>query len=593
MIRSQGRLAALLRHTAALEHQLRSDDSGARRRAVLRSARLAGVHEGVPLSRHELARAWPQFRRLGPDAHLFSVLLRFGEMSPGAVADLAAAPAHDATLCQTLARHLSDERSEIRRMAHFGLMHGNVRYSLASATLVAHLRSERRETREMAAELLGNGALDPPTNNPDDLLRLLDDPAPGVRALGAQWMACVARGAIEQILRATEDPSGAVQRQAGFALAQVTHPLQSSVARLAALAERGNAETRYAGISGLKAFSRLGAGIDHTLWKAVRDRVEFVSASAANGLLQSGMDFSCWLSRFLDLQKSGRPHLREAGVRLLTTVQRAWEKAETALIAALLDPEPRISARAVEALTMFRRQAITPAGRARLLAMLPRATGRIATAIASLLAETDAGDLRVQRTLVEAMKSRDRETRFTAVSALMRLGSGATFALPVMIRALDDADVNVRSHAARSLPAFRGHRRVVPALLGALRRADRRGDQAQHRFAIESLASIGDRSARVLQAMRLGLCSREGLVRCAAAKALVTLGKAPRALVDIMRPELGSEQWYLRERAVEVLGLMGRAAGRDRGRIRALTRDPDARVREAARRALQRIGSAL
>ncbi len=127
-------------------------------------------------------------------------------------------------------------------------------------------------------------------------------------------------------------------------------------------------------------------------------------------------------------------------------------------------------------------------------------------------------------TAVPEMASRlaaepDRGVRQSMVRGLGRLGDDQ--ALPVLIRALQDRDLQVCQEAALALSRFNSPA-AFEALLAALTRKENREDWQIRRFAAHALGKLGDR--RAVPALIASLRDGNDLVPPAAAEALGELG---------------------------------------------------------------------
>ena len=113
----------------------------------------------------------------------------------------------------------------------------------------------------------------------------------------------------------------------------------------------------------------------------------------------------------------------------------------------------------------------------------------------------------------------DRGTRQSMVRGLGRLGDD--HALPVLIRSLQDRDLQVCQEAALALSRFNSPA-AYDALLAALTRKETREDWQVRRFAAQALGKLGDR--RAVPALIASLRDESDLVPPAAAEALGELG---------------------------------------------------------------------
>jgi HEAT repeat protein len=176
------------------------------------------------------------------------------------------------------------------------------------------------------------------------------------------------------------------------------------------------------------------------------------------------------------------------------------------------------------------------------------------------------------------LAQRKDRVREAAMEALVAIGAPA---VPGLLRALGDAETDVRKAAAEALGKI-GDATAVPGLLHALRDAESWVRQA----AAKALVQIGDATAvpGLLHVLR----DAERWVREAAAKALVQIGDA--TAVPGLLHALRNAAWWVRQAAAAALGEIGDAAAVP-GLLAALG-DAEANVRQAAAAALGEIGDA-
>ena len=244
----------------------------------------------------------------------------------------------------------------------------------------------------------------------------------------------------------------------------------------------------------------------------------------------------------------------------------------------------------------------------------------VRTSLAEAVAHLRGGATEAAAILSRLTRDTQASVRLAAVGALKTMGPAAVEAVPALVERLADEDLGVRREAARALARVGGARfdSAVAALADALRTSKDAGlreeaahalSEAGHNAAALAalLDALNDRDARVreealhalgympathadhvLPALRTGLRDTDESVRAAAVRAAARLGvPGLSVLVEALLDSALIVRWW----ATVEIGNLGPSA---RDAVPALQRalqDEKPGVREAAARALTRLGS--
>jgi HEAT repeat protein len=217
--------------------------------------------------------------------------------------------------------------------------------------------------------------------------------------------------------------------------------------------------------------------------------------------------------------------------------------------------------------------------------------------------------------LTVALASADHQVRRLAVSALARLGTGAKKAVPALIQALRDLDASVRRQAARTLgllgPAARpaipaltealGDADVVccrlaawaliqpgPGGIAALEQALFSGDEHICREAIWALGQAGARARPAVPALAALLSPHFQAPGATEHEQVGAAAALPATAVIVIEP-YRKPRSAVRLRAIRALAQIGREVAEARLVLAAATQDRDARVRQWAAAALEKV----
>jgi HEAT repeat protein len=469
-----------------------------------------------------------------------------------------------------LMRQLDRAEWTMRRSAAVELGDHGVKAERAIAPLVEARVDPRYEVREAADEALGRIDL-AWSRHPrvGDAVPLL------VRAMSGDRPPDVTKAAIE-----TLDRLGVT---AGPALARLVREEENVFVRI--LAVRAIAKLGARGVPGVAALTEALGGDQHTLREA-----------AAQALEQIGPEAAPAAPRLVQLLDDTFAPVRRAAAEALSKLGPQAISGIPSLVRLLTDPGEGICCAAVKTLGAIGEPALLP-----LVAIVSQPG----------LREEDFGDLgRLLAGLPQSFASQHGVTagppprkpleepttpvvkaRKAAATALGALGPAATTAVPILGQTLFDRHVVVRTAAAIAL-----------GKLGAVAKP----------ALPELVKALGDEQAVVQQAVAQALtlldpCWTESEGVKAAAPGLIeklldpsdqvrkgtmmALGRLGATAVPGLVAALGHEDRIMRQRAAEALGSLGSVAHEATPTLRQALEDSHVWVRDAAKRALERIGS--
>jgi HEAT repeat protein len=200
---------------------------------------------------------------------------------------------------------------------------------------------------------------------------------------------------------------------------------------------------------------------------------------------------------------------------------------------------------------------------------------------------------RIKAALNEAADDKELHVRATAVNGLGSLAALSRIDEPRVIQALDDPISLVRSNAAAALRWNRPGKRsqdLLPALVRALSDAD----VQVRRASAGTLGDLGIEAEAALPALRASTNDPEESVRYAATDAVEAIEKAARTLREITLPgaiaELGDADPIVRALAASRLEVLGPRASEAIPALVVCLSDPEAEVRRASAVALSQLG---
>jgi HEAT repeat protein len=490
-----------------------------------------------------------------------------GDMGP------AAAEAGDALRA---ALRATDARVQLRAAEALYRVKGDAKSCVA--VLAAALKSSDTEVKREAAQVVG--VLGGTGEVSDLLTRVFADKDAHLRREAACGLAAArkASATVLKLLRTgLEDPDPGVAWWSAVALIGAGEHPAALVDDLASALHGGEAGSdKVAEVSGSgvqRGVPALAAGL-----KANPTRLRRESARA---LALVGSDARAAAPALLELLRDGDKLARRAAADALA--QLGPGEVPT-LVRGLSNPSAAVRegcARALGQMGVHARPAI-----ASLRKMLKDAEAPVRTQAALALWRLDRqADVAVP-ILNLVHKDVDNKDRWEAIEAF---GIIAVEARPpirglteVLVTALKDREARVRVAAVRALWRRTKQEKVVVPLL---REAVTERDVLVRLLAVQTLGELGA-EAKVTPLIFTALEDRDAGVRFAAVKALARGGKE---IVPQLVPALKDKRAKVRAGVARALGLMGPRAAEARRALLEAAQDKDRSVKEAARKALQRI----
>jgi HEAT repeat protein len=190
--------------------------------------------------------------------------------------------------------------------------------------------------------------------------------------------------------------------------------------------------------------------------------------------------------------------------------------------------------------------------------------------------------------LAKALKNSDAKMRSNAAYVLGGIGAEAKTALPQLVPLLKDSDANVRSDAASALGGIGAEAKTaLPQLVPLLKDSDAK----VRRKAAYALGGIGAEAKTAQPQLVPLLKDSDAKVRRSAAYALGSIGAEAKTALPQLVPLLKDSDAKVRTNAASALGSMGAEAKTALPQLVPLLKDSDAKVRSYAAYALGSIGA--
>jgi HEAT repeat protein len=490
---------------------------------------------------------------------------------------------------KALAAQLADKNALVRAHAAHALELIGPADATAIEALIKATADADASVRRMAARALHK--LHPASKEVEDALgKMLNDPDPSVRveslsaltdlgeaavptligALGSEktryWAALAlgeigekAKGASEALSTALSDPRPQVRREVLVALARIGDGGAIAVPEIVKHLADPDPAVRHAAAFTLGRMGPAAAGAIDALRKA-RDSKDHL------------METICvWALAHIEPQNQ---EVRKEAIELLTAVMHdSKSRAQAPALRGLLELEPD-PAKVVPVLVRLMEQ------------------GDLESIHEALSAAHAYGELGLP--VLIAGLSRP-EVRGRAAALIAKLGAKGGKAVPAIVAALSDKDVEVRRELLLALAL------IGPDSAAALPELAKLLSDAEPRvaaLAAYAMGSIGEKAASHASQFRKNMESEDPVVRVASAWALVHVTAKPESVAAITIPVLlqglKNDNPGIRRGSAEALGRLGKAArAAAEPALRGAAKDPDETVRHAALVALEKMGAVV
>jgi len=463
------------------------------------------------------------------------------------------------------------------------------------ALLAPRLRAENGRTRANAiSALIGLVSWGPEARNAvrtllPGLLTALEDRDAPVRAAAARCLASLGEGerAVPTLIALLDQANSAAMIEAINVLGMIgpekirPKVREATDALVRALSDpywrtRSNAATAL-GNMGPAAREAVPA-----LTRALQDTAN-VQWSAAKALGAIGPAAREAVPTLVNVLGSGDWHFRSQVISALGQIGEP-DLAVAPLIAALRDPEPPVRRGAAEALGKLgsaAREALPALGTA--AKGDDRAVRRAAEA-----ARVQIGSPRVEGAdLLAGLRSRDAAQRLEAMEALGAAGPEAAYAVPELVRIVQDREARELRIVAAVTALRNDHEsRDAQTAIAELVTDHREVPQLRVRMAL-AIAPFGVSLPGAIGRLNRQLEQPSAEVRATAAMLLGTVGPIEPSSVEALIVALRDPDAEVRRGAALALGNFGTAARKAAPRLKEALEDPDANVREAAAAALK------
>ena len=320
-----------------------------------------------------------------------------------------------------------------------------------------------------------------------------------------------------------------------------------------------NAQLRRVCLSALTVLGEPAAAAAGEIARHLQDPDEAMAMGAADLLLALGKSGAAAAPAVARALEDARPQLRKAAANLILTVYGT---------ASVPDLEERL-------------KGLDPAKNPEAARVLRKVRGLPDDAPPVPRGRTDKRDIAA---LVKELKDAPVRDRQLVLRRIASVGLEASAALPTILAILDDpADSISRGDALIALAAVaptdpKTPERIGPYLIG--------NDGQLKSRAVQALVRLGPHQPRAAVAYLLDSVERDPELRLEASMALARIGAAS---VDFLRARLGHADPEVRLWLIRALGEIGPAAKDAAPEVEKACGDADARVKDAAAKALKKI----
>lgn len=371
---------------------------------------------------------------------------------------------------------------------------------------------------------------------------------------------------VEALVRAAGDKDLDVRLQAVVELTALKHFAEPAVTALGAALQDNDSDLRRQAAVALASVGPWAEESAPILAQALRDPNANVRLAAVGALQAIGPDATRTLDDLLVCLKDKVPSVRRATANALAVIARQadpdrTERAVRALAAALQDSDADVRLRAAVALGAIGPKA---EGAAALLGEASRVPRDPASREAALALGRIGGKGTAE--LARNLEHADVEVRTHALLGLQLLQYKARPVLAALIKALNDADPNVRQHVMSALRSCDPEPKdVFPIVKSAVAG---RADESGRLWAVAWLGEIAvgvdqGLSQEAVGVLTLALADGDARVRGQAAQSLGQVGPAARFAVKDLRALVNDSDANVRLQVAFALGSIDATAARE------------------------------
>ncbi len=421
------------------------------------------------------------------------------------------------------------------------------------------------------------------------LLPALKDVSPMVRVQAAKTLGqlgAVARANAAALLPLLTDEEENVRCQAAESLGQVGADAETAVPALVPLLEDPSPAVKAAAATALGALGEAAAPAVPSLVPLLQDRDEKVREAASIAIGKAGTLAPEATASLVEGLASLDTLVRARTAEAIGNIGKAAEAAAPALVKALEDTNDRVRAKAAEALGRIGAGAAEVA-----LPRLVRALRDPDTWVQALAAEAlgemgEAADEAVPA-LTRSLRHANAQVRYHAAESLGNLGDAAAEALPNLEHACEDEDGGVRALALRAISRVGP---LSPRSQALVRQCFDDADPQVRLAAVVACERPEELEEATYKAIFDRLDDAHDPVKVRAASLLAKRGDDLNALVErLVKFVAEDDNPWVREQAAAALGGLGQAALVAGPVLAQAMQTGEARVRDAALRALVRL----
>ncbi len=421
------------------------------------------------------------------------------------------------------------------------------------------------------------------------LLPSLADVSPVVRVQAAKTLGQlrgVAKSSAASLLPLLADEEENVRCEAAEALSQVGADAEMVVPALTPLLDDPSPAVKAAAATALGVLGAAAAPAVPALVPLLQDRDESVRQAASIAIGKAGTLAVEAAASLVAGLASPDTLVRARAAEAIGNIGKSAEAAAPALVKALEDSNDRVRAKAAEALGKIGAGAAEVA-LPRLMRALRDPDTWVQALAAEALGEMGAAADEAVPALTRSLRHANAQVRYSAAESLGNLGDAASEAVPSLERACEDEDGGVRALALRALSRIGP---LSPRTQALVRQCCDDADPQVRLAAVTACERPEELEEATSHALFQRLDDAHDPVKVRAASLLARRGKDLPDLVErLVKLVSEDDNPWVREHAAASLGGLGEAALSAAPALAQAMQTGEARVRDAALRALVRL----